>query len=216
MAKKSNLITDYNEIRKLSFNQKVELSKKLAKRANVRMKNLEVHNLDNDAWAYGKAKRYLSKQFGKQRFYEGKIFDSTSELNRHLQELTYFLNAKSSTIKGIKEMNQQRYETFAQNHNLVDKLSKQDKKSRTETIKKYMNSFYEFLSSPQFKDMRKRLASDQLMDDFALALEQGYTLEEIQQQYFEEQTTEITFEKVQEKYNRAKWQLGQNGSELLK
>ena len=60
------------------------------------------------------------------------------------------------------------------------------------------------------------LPSNEVMDDFAQALEQGTTLDEIEKQYAEYMNNDITFEKVQEKYNRAKWQLAQNGSGLLK
>lgn len=193
--------TDYNILSQMTTQQKIEQAQALAKRANQRLKELEKHNLDNDTWAYGKAQKYL-KQQDRTRFYGGKKYNSVHDLNRQLQELTYFINARSSTISGINAMNKQRYETFKKNHGNID-------------ISHYKD-FYDFLGSEQFKGLMKMLPSNEVMDDFAQALEQGTTLDEIEKQYAEYMNNDITFEKVQEKYNRAKWQLAQNGSGLLK
>lgn len=199
--KKANLITDYNVIKDMTREEKTQLAKQLAKRANVRLSTLEKHDLDNDTWAYGKASRYLRNQ-DRIRFYEGKKYNSERELNRQLQELTYFLNAKSSTIRGIKQMEKERYATFAKNHELD---------------KSHMEDYYTFLQSEQFGLLRRTLDSETLFDDLSLALQQGVDLETLEKQYAEYTNTNITFEKVQEKYNRAEWQLAQtNGGKLLK
>ena len=199
--KKANLTTDYNIIKDMTREEKVDLSKRLAKRANVRLSALEQKNLDNDTWAYGKANRYLKGQ-DRTRFFEGKKFDSERELNRQLQELTYFLNAKSSTVRGIKQMEKERYNTFSKNHNLG---------------KKHMEDYYTFLQSEQFGLLRRTLDSESIFDDLALALQQGVDIETLEKQYAEYTNSNLTFEKVQEQYNRAKWQLAQtNGGNLLK
>lgn len=199
--KKADLTTDYDVIKDMSQDEKIELVKKLSKRANVRLANLERNELDNDTWAYGKAKRFLNNQ-DRKRFYEGKKFNSLRELNRQLQEVTYFLNAKSSTIRGIKQMEKERYATFAKNHDLD---------------KTHMEDYYTFLQSEQFGLLRRTLDSETLFDDLALALQQGVDIKTLEEQYAEFTNTNITFEKVQEKYNRAEWQLAHsNGGKLLK
>lgn len=199
--KKEDLTTDYNIIKDMTRDEKTDLAKKLAKRANVRLSNLEKKGLDNDTWAYGKANRFLNRQ-DRTRFFEGKTYNSERELNRQLQELTYFLNAKSSTVRGIKQMEKERYATFSKNHNLG---------------KKHMEDYYTFLQSEQFGLLRRTLDSESLFDDLALALQQGVDIETLQQQYAEYTNSNITFEKVQEQYKRAKWQLAQtNGGNLLK
>jgi hypothetical protein len=222
------LETDYNVIRNMTRSEKIDLSKKLAKRANVRLTQLEKYDYANGTWAYGKAQKYLQTD-NRNKFYEGKKFDSERELNRQLQELTYFINAKTSTIKGINEMNEQRYKTYAQSHNLNKENEPQRTQFKTKKeynlarknyisdIAKKEQEYFDFLSSEQFGLLRRTLDSESVFDDFAEALRQGIPLDEIQRQYAEYTNNNITFEKVQEKYNRAKWQMAQtNGGNMLK
>ena len=217
---KRELITDYPTLLKMINNPNerevaIAIVRDLAKRANTRISTLEKAGYTNE-YALGKAKLYNEKQ-GRKNFYRGSKFDSIADLKALAMNVTYFLNAESSTLKGIKAINQRRYDTFAKNHGLIRIIQTKTGQTREEVIQEHKDAFYEFLKSNQFKDMRKRIASDQLLDDFALALMQGYSLEEIQEQYLEEHATEktLTIDKIAEKYNRAKWQLEKTNGGLL-
>lgn len=214
---KKDVPTDYNIIRKMNVKDRINIAQTLAKRANVRMKTLS-NSKYKDNYMMKQVKHYLSQQ-GLNSFYQGKEYDSISKLNYALMQLTHFINAKTSTVRGNVELEKQRFKKFSENHKLIDKLKKLPENKglkRKEVIEKYQDSFYEFLRSSQYKDLLTRYTSEDIMDDFALALMQGHTLEEISEQYLEEQVNEkMTFEQVAEKYHRAKWQLEEMGVDKL-
>lgn len=230
----------YDEIRTMSKRNKIEIAQALSKRANTRLKSLEKNGYDKDTWAYGKAQRYISAQ-GRtnNRFYEGSknYGDIDNErvqgdLNRQIQEVLTFLNSTTSTKKGIDDMLQRRYETFSKNQNFEEKfnLSKpepkdyktkkdynQAKKEYLMEVNKHYEQFYDFVKSKQLELMKKQGGdSSTYMEDFVRALQQGYSVNEIMEQYAEYTNTSITFDEVQEKYERAEWQLAKNGGQLFK
>lgn len=202
---KKPVSTDYFEIIKMSKDDQIKTLQTLTKRANTRIRELEKKGHGNNPWALGKARSFLKAQ-GLDYFYQGKKYDDKKMLKRTIQEVTAFINAESSTVKGIKAIGKRRFDTFASQHDLIDSLMANNPKlSRKEVIEKYKDSYFEFLQSKQFQGMRSRIASDQLLDDFAEALKQGYTLKEIQEQYTLENKGELTIDQIQERFNRAPW-----------
>ena len=230
MSNKKDFI-NYNELRKMSRTEKIETLQTLTKRANTRLATLEKKAKENngenirfinDKWAYGKVKKYTgTNKKGQVRFYRGKKYDSLQDINRALQEVTNFLNSKSSTIKGIKDAEKKRFDTFVANHKeIVESFAEQTgiekySNSYTKLMQQHADDFYKFMSDFGRSELFKLVDSNQVMDDFALALAQGQTIDEIEEEYQEFMTTEITFEQVAERHKRAKWQLSQNGGKLF-
>lgn len=228
----ANLDLNFDEVKNFSEHNKLELVKTLSKRANTRMKSLEKNEYDVKTWAYGKAQQYIKSQGRTNaRFYEGVKYDNERELNKQLMEVMTFLNARTSTVSGVNEMLKQRFETFSNNRDLKKELDfeeplRSDFKTKKEYNKakkdyllkfnKYYEDFYDFVKTKQLDLMKKQGGdSGTFMDDFAKALQQGFTVNEIMEQYAEYTNGNLTFDQVQEKYERAEWQLAKNGGKLF-
>lgn len=95
----------------LSYNDKVNELRKMAKRANVRSALLEDTKQYNEV--YKQAENY-NKQQGreKNRFYEGKKYNSQKEINDSFTALSNFLNNKLSTLGGIEKEVSTKIETL--------------------------------------------------------------------------------------------------------
>lgn len=171
---------DYSEIRKMSHQEKVELSKRLSKVANQRLRTLEKNNVDY--YAYASAKHFLDST-NKKRFYQGSKFSSEKELNAQLQELEYFLNAKTSTMRGLEAVEFKRIETFREKYDV--NLENED-------------SFVSFLKSKELTAMKKYADSNQILETFARAVDDGKSEEEIFNEFQDFMQTEKTFDEVQE------------------
>lgn len=183
--------TNYEDLQKLEYDKKIQEYRKLAKRANVRLKAQEDKGLEG--YIYGQASFYNKDQQGrdKNRFYEGKNFKDETELNNALQQVSYFNNAKTSTISGIKKYNK----------NVKVKFEERFKNENIEI--KDIKSFTQFLYSEQFKDLKKYVASDQLLTDFSKAMDDGATPQQIMADYEDFMNSDITFEQIAEQ--RALW-----------
>lgn len=163
-----------------------EIARRMAIKANARIRTLEKKGVQH--YAIAGAKQYTGDS-GK--FYTGRKFATQKELQLHIQELEKFLNAKSSTIKGLTEINDRRIEVLQTKYNLQNK----DKAK-----------FTEFLQSAQFKDMRGKYTSDFIFDNTARALEQGTTLEQIMSDYNTYIQQDLTPDQIQQKMKTEKWQ----------
>ena len=187
-TRKSGIKTvyDYETLKKMTYEDKVEQARKLSNIANSRMKTLEKNNVDY--YAIEKAKHFLNSM-GRETFYTGHNYNSKKELRMTLQALTTFINSKSSTMRGLKEIRKERVTTFSQKFG-VDLTNKDDERN-----------FFEFLNSQQFLALSGFADSEDVVDDFAQALKQGYTSEEIHAQYQEFLINDMTFEQVAERRN---------------
>jgi flavodoxin len=67
--------------------------------------------------------------------------------------------------------------------------------------------FFQFLSSQQFKTLSKYADSDQIIEDFTKAVDEGFSVDEIMKGYEDFLNSEMTFEQVNERRS--------NGGELL-
>lgn len=147
-----------------------EIRRKLAKRANNSLRDLarnsspitgEVYNSYGaavDALDYLKARnrRYFSESLT--------LTENRTVLKAEIRRLQYFLTRPSHTVKGQREIEQKRIETF-------------EKKGIHFASTK---EFYQFLNSGTFQSLRKlQYSSEQLIEDYERAREQGATNDQV-------------------------------------
>lgn len=154
--------------------QMQEIRRALAKQANQRMVRLErtTSKITGDTYTFGAydvAQEYLraTGKVGKDgkgaRFSERKeAYSDMSELRREISTLQNFLNAPSSTISGMREIEKQRIKTFEEQgiHFANTK------------------EFYDFANSEEFNELRYSFDSDQVVEIYDEAREK-LTHEEI-------------------------------------
>ena len=192
--KYEDLKTLPQQVRTMSYEQKINVLRKYGKMANSRLKTLEDTGHTN--FAYSVTANYL-KRFdqGKIRFKTGDnaIFSKMTEsrLTRHVLEMLSFLNSKTSTLKGRETADTHRIMTLAYQFNIPYER---------------VDDFRAFLYSHQFDVLKGRDASNQVLEDFADALNQGMDIRQIKkdyQSYLNDE--EMTLEQINEKFRGKKW-----------
>lgn len=166
MARRDQALTADVYGNQYSTAQLQEIRRKLAKRANNSLRELsrnsspitgEVYNSYGaavDALEYLKARnrRYFSESLT--------LTENRTVLKAEIQRLQYFLTRPSHTVRGQREIEQKRIETF-------------EKKGIHFASSK---EFYQFLNSGTFQSLRKlQYSSEQLIEDYERAREQGMT-----------------------------------------
>lgn len=166
MARRDRALTADVYGNQYSTAQLQEIRRKLAKRANNSLRDLarnsspitgEVYNSYGaavDALDYLKARnrRYFSESLT--------LTENRTVLKAEIQRLQYFLTRPSHTVKGQREIEQKRIATF-------------EKKGIHFASSK---EFYQFLNSSTFQSLRKlQYSSEQLIEDYERAREQGMT-----------------------------------------
>jgi hypothetical protein len=170
MARRDQALTADVYGNQYSTAQLQEIRRKLAKRANNSLRDLarnsspitgEVYNSYGaavDALDYLKARnrRYFSESLT--------LTENRTVLKAEIQRLQYFLTRPSHTVKGQREIEQKRIETF-------------EKKGIHFASGK---EFYQFLNSGTFQSLRKlQYSSEQLIEDYERAREQGMTNDQV-------------------------------------
>lgn len=170
MARRDQALTADVYGNQYSTAQLQEIRRKLAKRANNSLRDLaknsspitgEVYNSYGaavDALDYLKARnrRYFSESLT--------LTENRTVLKAEIQRLQYFLTRPSHTVKGQREIEQKRIETF-------------EKKGIHFASSK---EFYQFLNSGAFQSLRKlQYSSEQLIEDYERAREQSMTNDQV-------------------------------------
>lgn len=170
MARRDQALTADVYGNQYSTAQLQEIRRKLAKRANNSLRELsrnsspitgEVYNSYGaavDALEYLKARnrRYFSESLT--------LTENRTVLKAEIQRLQYFLTRPSHTVRGQREIEQKRIETF-------------EKKGIHFASSK---EFYQFLNSGTFQSLRKlQYSSEQLIEDYERAREQGMTNDQV-------------------------------------
>lgn len=172
----ARLTTDYWHKGGVSTSELLKVHKQLAKRTNQRLLRLErsASSVTGESFAsYGaadKAKEYLTNQ-GRNRFRENisstlKNIDEAQQRYEALKDIKAmqdFLTSKSSTVKGQKEIEQKRIETFEEQG--IESASNKE--------------FYDFLNSETFKELTKSFDSNTIVEAYDDAIKQGKTSAEI-------------------------------------
>lgn len=143
----------YQEI-DLSIDQIKRELPRVAQAANSRLAKLEkIHA--RDQWAYGRVKEFFASQGReKNRFLKG-VKRSDASIRQEWDTMIAFLNAPETTVSGYKIAEFQR------------RFDKSKKKINAVVTEDNYKDLYHFLSSNLYrKNLRKELASNQIIDDF--------------------------------------------------
>lgn len=125
------------------------IRRKLAKRANQRLRVLEKNKLTKNA--YRVATRYTQQTRGKDRFSEAKMVKADmGYLKQEILELERFLNSVTSTLTGYKKLEQQRLKVF-RDYGLKVKDTQE---------------FFDFLDSEIYKQLANKAISSDILQEF--------------------------------------------------
>ena len=157
----------------LSFDQIKRELPRVAQAANSRLAKLEkIHA--RDQWGYGRVKEFFASQGReKNRFLKG-VNRSDASIRQEWDTMIAFLNAPETTLEGYR---------IAELQRRFDKSKKID----VEVTEDNYKDLYRFLTSNLYKkNLRKQVASDQIIDDFISKLnDSGIELEDIIDEYQE-------------------------------
>ena len=151
------------DMRKASSYNLAELNKlrrRLAKRANQRMREIERAGY-TDAYVYATTMSGYLQPTERTRFYEGTRQMDLFTLKEELNELRWFLNAKTSTVGGIRVFERETSKQFA----------------NLKSFKKSPDLFWKYMSSASVKHLKKMgYSSEELIEfyDFASENRVGY------------------------------------------
>lgn len=151
------------DMRKASSYNLEELNKlrrRLAKRANQRMREIERSGY-TDAYVYATTMSGYLQPTERTRFYEGNRQMDLFTLREELNELRWFLNAKTSTVGGIRAFERKTSRQFA---NLP-------------SFQRSPDLFWKYMSSAVVKHLKKMgYSSEELIEfyDFATENKVGY------------------------------------------
>jgi hypothetical protein len=138
----------------LSLDQIKRQLPRVAQAANSRLAKLEkIHA--RDQWEYGRVKEFFASQGReKNRFLKG-VKRSDASIRQEWDTMVAFLNAPETTVSGYKIAEfQRRFDKSKKNINAV-------------VTEDNYKDLYHFLSSNLYrKNLRKELASNQIIDDF--------------------------------------------------
>ena len=151
------------DMRKASSYDLAELNKlrrRLAKRANQRMREIERTGY-TDAYVYATTMSGYLQPTERTRFYEGTRQMDLFTLREELNELRWFLNAKTSTVGGIRAFERETSKQFA----------------NLKSFKKSPDLFWKYMSSASVKHLKKMgYSSEELIEfyDFTTENRVGY------------------------------------------
>lgn len=138
----------------LSLDQIKRELPRVAQAANSRLAKLEkIHA--RDQWEYGRVKEFFASQGReKNRFLKG-VNRSDASIRQEWDTMIAFLNAPETTLEGYRIAELQR--RFDKSKNKIDGEITEDN----------YKDLYKFLSSNLYRNnLRKELASNQIIDDF--------------------------------------------------
>lgn len=156
----------------LSLDQIKRELPKVAQAANSRIAKLEkIHA--RDQWGYGCVKEFFASQGrSKDRFLKG-VKRSDASIRQEWDMMIAFLNSPETTLEGYRIAELQR------------RFDKSKKKIDGEVTEDNYKDLYRFLTSNLYKkNLRKQVASDQMIDDFISKLQdRGIEFEDIMEEY---------------------------------
>lgn len=158
----------------LSLDQIKRELPRVAQAANSRLAKLEkIHA--RDQWGYGRVKEFFASQGReKNRFLKG-VKRSDASIRQEWDTMVAFLNAPETTLEGYRIAELQR------------RFDKSKKKIHGKVTEDNYKDLYRFLTSKTYKkNLRKQVASDQIIDDFISKLhDSGIEFEDILEEYEE-------------------------------
>lgn len=155
----------------------------LAKTANVRLKALETakSKVTGEHFTYGAYQRYAADVLGmeKPRFSESRKAGNVQTMRKEIRQLQQFLNAKSSTIRGNREIEAARIATFKSGE--WGRFKGQEGEPKQRSIGAATNAeFYEFLNSGLLDEkINPYFSSDKMIEFYELAHDKGMEHDDI-------------------------------------
>lgn len=145
---------------------------RVAQAANSRLAKLEkIHA--RDQWEYGRVKEFFASQGrSKDRFLKG-VKRSDASIRQEWDTMIAFLNSPETTLEGYRIAELQR------------RFDKSKNKIYGEVTEDNYKDLYRFLTSNIYiKNLRKQVASDQIIDDFiSKSHDSGIEFEDILEEY---------------------------------
>lgn len=158
----------------LSLDQIKRELPRVAQAANSRIAKLEkIHA--RDQWGYGLVKEFFASQGReKNRFLKG-VKRSDASIRQEWDIMVAFMNSPETTLEGYRIAELQR------------RFDKSKNKIEGEVTEDNYKDLYRFLTSNTYKkNLRKQVASDQIIDDFISKLhDSGIEFEDILEEYEE-------------------------------
>lgn len=190
---------DYSMYRdmNLSPEQMRRQLKTLTKVANQRLRALEARGVDY--FAYDKASEYFDSVHREANRFSYDLKRSNRDIEKEFNAIVEFLSSKSSTWTGLQATYRRAQERIENNIN-------NERRQRGESAIDVSDweTFSMFLKSSQWKALKSKVDSTQIMEDFALSLEQGIPLEELLDDYQDFLNGNIsTFEQIAEMQGRS-------------
>lgn len=147
----------------MDVDQKRQVIEHLAKVANERLRKLEKTNLTQ--YAYQRARRLVSTDkelVEKPRFLTNVKDLSDTDVNKQLLKLEDFLQRPSSTVSGARKALERAVQTLKK-----DRITESGDYARgLELITANRNDFFDFLTSLEYKQMERLVASEDLQEFF--------------------------------------------------
>lgn len=185
---------DFSAIFSMTEEQQQQAYYTLAKRANQRFRDI-ANKSKLESGAVYKAEKFLIDTYGRTTFKQTKQL-SGIELKENLKALERFYNSKTATAKGIRQLQTQKVNALESTFENKQEFNKFKKNMKN---KDYKKKFFDFLSSQQFKTLSKYADSNQIIEDFTRASDEGYSMDAILDQYQEFLQNDMTFEEVAER-----------------
>ena len=173
-----------------------DVLKKMSKEANNRINTLRKNGVDYYIMDKVNTERKLDKDniffTPKKGLFRSKKYKNENDRKTLFNKLEYFLNARSSTLKGLEEIAKERYDTFA-DMGYIDKS------------KVSFEVWSDFLKSKPFGTKGIKGDSSQVMENAMRILELGISPQQVAEEFKDYQDGFTTLDKIQEKYNIAPW-----------
>lgn len=188
---------DLNAWRELSYEQKLQAYESYRKTANRRLRRLRESGkeipIDTLDYLEGQGTRTFTKKIGKK-------VDPELTIDIKLANVTHFLGLETSTLTGIKKVDEQISKRV---RNYLEKYTNYSPEeiSRLSSID---GKLIQFLHSNDFKKLRGKIDSFQLIEDYKSALFDGLTEKEIIQAFKDFAESEISQKEYDKRLKNAK------------
>lgn len=178
---------------KLTAKEYAEWRAALAKRANTRLRALEksASKITGEKYTYGAYKKYAQDVLNMDipRFSESKKPGNINVMKSEIRQLNQFLNAKSSTIAGNRDIERLRIETFEKGEWGRKKFDAEGNplpKNRKKIKFASNKEFYDFLTSGILsKKINPYIDSEKMIELYESAREKGIMHDEIIDRMFD-------------------------------
>ena len=179
------------EVAKAAYEELVARNKALAGVANRRLTNLEKAGFER--WAYDRAITHIESIDGKGASRFNKNLTDIVDLQLNIQEMSKFLNSKSSTVAGNRDIDKEIINAF---RNKSLNLGENVKFLKIRNVD--VNAFIDIIKSDAWEELKKyHVSSEALIDDMirlSNLTENKVTWEQVLAEYKKVTSGDITYD----------------------